>query len=72
MCFPHRCVEYFVNDEPTIGIAELHDKTMEQWRLSDLADIGIACLPAAVDETATATLASKYVLQLLFVIDICS
>lgn len=60
-----------MDDDPTISMADLYDKTMEQWRLSDLADIGIACLPAAVDDKTTETLAGRYVLQLLFVIDIC-
>lgn len=60
-----------MDDEPAIGMAELYDKTMEQWRLSDLADIGVACLPAAVADKAPATLAGQYVLQLLYVLDVC-
>lgn len=61
-----------MDDEPAISAAALYEKTLEQWRLSDLSDIGVACLPDTIAEKKPpAQLSGNYVVQMLSIIDVC-
>lgn len=62
-----------MEQSPSISVGDLYDQTFEQWKLSDIAEVGLACLPAATIAGANdqlVTLTGQYVLQMQFVIDI--
>lgn len=66
----YRCVEYFVETNPYITIPDLYEKTFEQWKLSDIADVGLGCLPDTINNEGLVHLNGNFVLQMQFVIDI--
>lgn len=66
----YRCVEYFVGQNSSISIHDLYEQTFEQWKLSDIADVGLACLPQTISQGGLVTLNGGFVLQMQFVIDI--
>lgn len=68
--FNCRCIEYFVETHPSISHQDLFEKTYEQFKLSDIADIGLGCLPDGVNHADLVELSASYVLQMQFVIDI--
>lgn len=44
----HRCVQWFLEEEPSISFDRLYEQVNEQWLLSDLADSGMACIPPEI------------------------
>lgn len=54
----------------SITNAELYEQTFEQWKLSDIADVGLACLPHTISNEGLVNLTGSYVLQMQYVIDI--
>lgn len=65
------CVQFFIEEEPTIGIELLLRQVEEQWQLSDLSDSGAACLPNSIfAEKNVHTISGRYPVQLQYVIDI--
>nr|CAD7396388.1 unnamed protein product [Timema cristinae] len=53
-----------------IGRTELHEFVLDQWRLADLRDMGVGCLPSNLASQIKVTLAGKYSLQVESVVDI--
>lgn len=66
-----RCVEHFFEEEPNISLQDLYNKTLEQWLLNDLGEIGVGCLPDSVcNDTGIHMLNERYPLQMQYVLDI--
>nr|CAD7441387.1 unnamed protein product [Timema bartmani] len=51
-------------------ITELHEFVLDQWRLADLRDMGVGCLPPNLTSQIKVTLTGKYSLQVESVVDI--
>lgn len=43
-----RCVQWFLEQNPSMTIDQLHQEAADQWRLSDLTDSGVECLPSRI------------------------
>nr|CAD7415285.1 unnamed protein product [Timema poppensis] len=51
-------------------VTELHEFVLDQWRLADLRDMGVGCLPSNLTSQIKVTLTGKYSLQVESVVDI--
>lgn len=67
----YSCLEHFLQEEPNICVQDLYDKTVEQWLLNDLGEIGLGCLPDSVcTDAGIQMLNERYHLQMQYVLDI--
>lgn len=65
------CVEFFIDENPTISICQLVQQAEEQWELSDLCDSAIKCLPDSIFEKKESQIIDgKFPLQLKYLLDI--
>ncbi|KAJ6645584.1 RecQ-mediated genome instability protein 1, partial [Pseudolycoriella hygida] len=65
------CVEWFLSETPQISKEDLYKNAYEQWKLSDLADSAVKCLPESVQTNVNAfDLNGNYALQIQYLIDI--
>lgn len=70
-CSSFSCVEFFIDENPSISISQLCQQAEEQWELSDLSDSGIKCLPDSIfTNKAIQTINGTFPLQIQFLIDI--
>lgn len=69
--FRCRCVQFFIEENPTISIDQLFQQAEEQWELSDLGDSGIKCLPDSIfNKKECHTINGTFPLQMQFLLDI--
>ncbi|XP_031640716.1 recQ-mediated genome instability protein 1-like [Contarinia nasturtii] len=65
------CVEFFIDENPSISINQLCQQAEEQWELSDLSDSGIKCLPDSIfARKDIQTINGTFPLQIQFLLDI--
>lgn len=69
--FHFRCVQFFIEENPTISIDQLFQQAEEQWELSDLGDSGIQCLPDSIfNKKESHMVNGSFPLQMQFLLDI--
>lgn len=65
------CVEFFIDENPSITANQLYQQAEEQWELSDLCDSGIKCLPDTIfDKKESQIINGAFLLQLQQLLDI--
>ena len=63
------CVDYFISEDSNISNGNLYERALEQFRLSDICEIGLRSLPIVNSEPTE--LKGQYVVQIQFLVDIC-
>lgn len=65
------CVQFFIEEDPTIPVNQLFQQSEEQWHLSDLCDSGIKCLPETIfTKKECQMINGTFPLQMQYVLDI--
>lgn len=65
------CVEFFIEENPSISSNQLYQQAQEQWELSDLCDSAVKCLPDSIfNRKDIQSITGTFPLQLQSLLDI--
>lgn len=65
------CVQFFLEENPDIGVDALFGDAEEQWELSDLCDSGVACFPDSIfSRRDIHTIHGTFIVQMQSLLDI--